>query len=300
MENSITILSVNCQGLHDYQKRRDVFHFLRNKQHCIYFLQDIHFQEKREKQVLAEWGYQAYFSSYTSNARGVGILFNNNFEFKIKQVIKDISGNYIMLLIESFEKDFLLVNVYGPNRDNPDFYINLKEQIQNLGIENVIIGGDFNLVLDAAKDYHNYKHVNNPKAKEEVENMIEDLELNDIWRELNPDSLRYTWRRVNPLQQARLDFFLISDPIVTYVDYVDIECSYRSDHSSILLKLKLNENTKHKTFWKFNASLLKDKLYADEINSEIRNIVQEYAINDNTNDIRDEDLVFSVDDDIFL
>ena len=46
--------------------------------------------------------------------------------------------------------------------------------------------------------------------------------------------------------------------------------------------------------------MLKDKLYGDEINSEIRNIVQEYTINDDINGIRDEDLLFSVDDDIFL
>ena len=83
MDNSISIVSVNCQGLNNKQKRRDVFHYLRNKKYNIYFLQDTHFEEKTEQYILSEWGYKGFFSSYTSNSRGVGILFNNNFEFKI-------------------------------------------------------------------------------------------------------------------------------------------------------------------------------------------------------------------------
>ena len=48
---------------------------------------------------MSEWGYKAYFSSHTSNSRGVAILFNNNFEFKLETVSVWDGGNSIIILI---------------------------------------------------------------------------------------------------------------------------------------------------------------------------------------------------------
>ena len=304
MSNSVSIVSVNCQGLHGNQKRRDVFHYLKNKKHSIYFLQDTHFEEKMERYILSEWGYLGYFSSHASNARGVAILFNNNFEFKIKNVVKGDGGNSIMVVAEIEQKDFLLVNIYGPNRDNPEFYNNLTNKIKELRINNVIIGGDFNLALNPVKDYCNYKNINNPKAKDAVDNMINDMELNDIWRDLNQDCFRYTRRRNNPFQQARLDFFLVSDQVVSFVEDADIELGYRTDHSMILLRLKFCDKLKCNTFWKFNSSLLKDKAYLDEIHREIKDVIEEYVASPYARDAIDTiplpDLQLTVPDDIFL
>ena len=93
MDKVVTIASLNCQGLGNPQKRRDVFHYLREKRFSICFLQDTHITEKLTRYVTAEWGYKAYFSTYTSQSRGVAILFNNSFEFKILKVIKGEDGN---------------------------------------------------------------------------------------------------------------------------------------------------------------------------------------------------------------
>ena len=206
------------------------------------------------------------------------------------------SGNYIIMLVEIQGE-----NVHGPKKDDPEFYSSLRIKIRELNVEHVVIAGDFNLVLDPKIDYYNYKQVHNLKAKEAIDDMVEQLDLNDIWRDLNPEYPRFTWRRTNPFQQARLDFFLISDSVVSLVHDVDIEYGYRTDHSGILLKLKLFENVKHNTFWKFNSSLLKDKKYLDEINEEISAVKQEYMVNLNTDDVpSDEEVQFSISDDIFL
>ena len=85
MSNTVKIVSVNCQGLSDPRKRRDVFHYLRQKSYSIYLLQDTHFDPKMENCIWAESGYKSYFASY--NSRGVAILFNNNFRiFREKSV----------------------------------------------------------------------------------------------------------------------------------------------------------------------------------------------------------------------
>ena len=51
------------------------------------------------------------------------------------------------------------------------------------------------------------------KSRDEVEIFKENFELTDIWRVLNPDATRFTWRRKNPEIQCRLDYFLISNTL---------------------------------------------------------------------------------------
>jgi hypothetical protein len=43
------------------------------------------------------WGFDCFFSSFSSNSRGVSILFNNNFEYEILKEKRDLNGNYLAL-----------------------------------------------------------------------------------------------------------------------------------------------------------------------------------------------------------
>ena len=79
--DKISLISANVQGLGNAQKRRDVFQFLRQKNASICFLQDTHFTDKQETNIRSEWGYECYFNCFTSQSRGVAILFNSNFDF---------------------------------------------------------------------------------------------------------------------------------------------------------------------------------------------------------------------------
>ena len=63
----------------------------------------------------------------------MAILFNNNFEFSVQKVYKDRAGNYVFTVVKIMNKDFLIVSLYGPNPDNPEFYIELEERINETG-----------------------------------------------------------------------------------------------------------------------------------------------------------------------
>ena len=75
----------------------------------------------------------------------------------------------------------------------------------------------FNLTLNPDLDCFNYKHINNPKARDFLSNVIEENNLFDTFMELHPSQRRYTWRRKNPLKQSRLDFFLVTENIVNLI-----------------------------------------------------------------------------------
>ena len=164
--------------------------------------------------------------------------------------------------------------------------------------------GDWNLVMNPSLDYYNYRNVNNVRAQETVVEMMDDLELTDIWRELNPEVLRYSWRRPTPFQQSRLDFFLVSDMLIGNVKDADIHYGYRSDHSLIDLHLAFSKEERHKGFWKFNSSLLKDINYATMVNETIENIVKQYAAypydRDNLGKIPKEQIQLTISDQLFL
>ena len=81
--------------------------------------------------------------------------------------------------------------------------------------------------------------------------------------------------------------------------------SYRSDHSSVVLSLQINEFRKGKGLWKFNTSLLKDKTYIEEVKKYINNVKEQYMLpvynfeyfKDNIND---ELMEFSISNQLFL
>ena len=262
MHGKVKISSSNVRGLHDYHKRKDLFNYLRNKNFQICCLQDTHFTESLEPYIRSEWGGNIIYNSYTSNSRGVCILFSNNFEYKILRTQADGAGNYMIVDMEIEGKQLTLVNIYGPNEDSPEFYRKLADITEKFENETCILCGDFNLVQDQEMDTSNYLHINNPKAKECVLNLKEDFNLVYPFRELKGNEKRYTWRKNNPLKQARLDFFLVSECFMPSILNVDTLPSYRSDHSTVVLSIKINEFKKGTGLWKFNNSLLKDLEYA--------------------------------------
>lgn len=303
MNSKLNILSLNVQGLGDSKKCRDVINFLKGKKPNICCIQDTHFTDKCIPYVRSSWGFECYFSNHTTQSRGVAILINNNFDFKFVSVETDDNGNLIRLDFKSCDKTISLFCLYGPNNDSPDFYSSIRDVIINID-NSCILVGDFNLVLDPTKDYHNYVNVNNPRAREKVLEMMSELNLVDCWREDHIEDIKFTWLRKNPIKQARLDFFLISNELYTIINECNIFPGYRSDHSLITLSLDLDKNIKGHSYWKFNNSLLRDNAFMNKIKETIKLTKLEYAsVNQDSDlpleEISNKDIKFNINDSLF-
>ena len=125
---SVTIGSVNCRGLSNDIKRRDIFNRCRKK-YDISILVDTHGTQEKEKQWTHEWGYKAHFSSHSSNSRGIAILMNSTFKYEVHKEIKDNSGNFLILDMTIQDYRLTLVAVYGPNEDRPSFFSDIKTKV---------------------------------------------------------------------------------------------------------------------------------------------------------------------------
>ena len=152
--SNITISSLNVRGLGNNDKRREIFQWLRKKKFSIYMLQEVHCTERYFETWAAEWGYTAFFSGIAGNKAGIAILFNNNFAFKVLRQTCDKEGRYLVIDLEVGGLILPICNIYAPNKDDPIciFFQNIRDQITMFRCKEIILGGDFNLVMDVKKD----------------------------------------------------------------------------------------------------------------------------------------------------
>lgn len=81
-----------------------------------------------------------------------------------------------------------MVNIYAPNNDNSNFFQNRLDHNLSFDFEEVIMGGDFNLVMDVQKDKKGGKATEHSNSLKEVQNKANSLDLVDGWRILNLDA----------------------------------------------------------------------------------------------------------------
>ena len=205
----LQVTSLNVRGLGEAAKRRQIFHYFNINSFNIIFLQETHCTKTSAPYWVSEWGHKMYSSFGTKDSRGVSILIKNSCSHTVHNCIVDEDGRYIILDISFDDILLTLVNLYGPNLDNPAFFENIIEQIENIPNDNRIIGGDFNLVLDNSKDKNGGSPIHSNKLSQKaVLSWMENGDLIDIWRFMHPNKKSFTWSRKKPYPiSCRLDFF---------------------------------------------------------------------------------------------
>lgn len=254
------------------KKRIQVYSWLKEQNQNIYFLQETHTTKDTEKIWENEWGYKAFFSGESSNSEGLAILINPNCKnINILEHKQIIPGRLQAIKAILDDKEFIFVNVYGPNKDSPNLFEDLQTYI-SLNDENVfIIGGDFNTVINDHIDRKGSNQIRNTKCKAVIKNIIETNELVDVWRVKNPDKRQFTWHSSQkPHSSSRLDYFLISSCILNKTKSVKITTGYKTDHSAVKLTIDTADVNRGPGYFKLNNSLLQDEKYLNMIKKSIK------------------------------
>ena len=276
--NQVRVLSANCQGLRDKAKRRDVINYFKDLKPSILCLQDTHLTIKEENNLRMLTEFECIISGKYTNSREVAILFNNNFEYKIIHKEIDNDGNYVMVDLDVSSVSLRLINIYAPNMDSPGFFQSILKLIEESQQDHLIVCGDFNLVLNPELDSFNYVNINNPRSRQCVLEMLQLHNMKDAFRYLHPTLKRYSWRRKNPIKQARLDYFIVSESLTDLIADCNIKPGYRSDHSILELDLVVNPFQRGRGLWKLNCSLLKNPEYLNMINHTIQDVLLSYVV----------------------
>ena len=88
----------------------------------------------------------------------------------------------------------ILINVYAPNDDCPEFIYMMECKMLELNCMNIILARDLNLALKMQIDKKGIIS-NNDKAAEQLRLLMSDHMISDVWRIRNPKKSMFTWRR---------------------------------------------------------------------------------------------------------
>ena len=230
------LCTFNVRGLGNKTKRQQIFQWLKDNKYEICLLQETHLTSRNETIWKNEWNGPCYFSGNSSNKAGVCILVDPNLNCSVIQHTDIVPGRLQALEISINEKDFYILNIYGPNSDDIDVFDHISTYLDSNSDKSFIIGGDFNTVVDCAVDKKNGRKDTHKNCRKKINSVRETHKLIDIWRVHHPSDTQYTWNsNTTPIISSRLDYFLISDNLLSYTLSCNIRCSYKSDHSVVEL-----------------------------------------------------------------
>ena len=155
------------------------------------------------------------FSHGSNHSRGVLVLINEQLQYEINNIVIDDEGQYILLEMTIQESPFLLLNLCAQLNEQIAFFQEILSAVQSAYFDTecrVVIGGDFNVHLDADLD-NSGGQIETKSTVKNIQDIMLEYNLIDIWRLRNPDKRQFTWRKRNPIIQRRIDFWLISDDL---------------------------------------------------------------------------------------
>ena len=293
-----------CARIATAPKRLDLWCKFKEMKADLVFLQETHLVEDDIEKLKREWNISIYLSGTTTNSKGVAILINNTFEYRVLNISRDLDGRYLQITLDVANLYAItFVNVYGPNRDSPLWYKTLFSNTSEAEADYTVYVGDSNVCLEDI-DFYNYITLRNPKSNSVIKENIEKLGLVDIWRLQHSETKKYTWGTKNPFKRARLDYFLINEDLLSLCPDAKIHSCYKSDHNVISLEINISKNEKERGSWKLNSTLLENKELVTLIKKEIKLIKQTYAIPvydlDNLDQIGDSNLQLTISNSLFL
>jgi len=237
----------------------NILGYLDSSRPDILMMQEIKTEEKNfPYNEFKNVGYNSFVSGQKSY-NGVAFLSKKNIENINLKFFND-KLNQARIIVGDLKlktKTIKLINIYVPN-GNPietDKYIYKKNWLELLikqiektkkDYENIIIGGDFNIIPDEIDVYNHKMYLNDALFKLEIRKKLREL-INlgfyDIYRYFNNDKQEYTfwdyqagsWQKNNGM---RIDHFLISNNLINNIKSVNINKKPRSkikpsDHTPI-------------------------------------------------------------------
>ena len=271
-QGKIKIATLNVRGLNDHNKRKIIINSLNNKNADIILLQETHLTESAAKKLETEWRNKLYHSYGSSASSGVTTSINNKLNHEMLSEWSDTNGRFHILRTRIESKTFCIINIYAPNKDDPDFFNSIIEKIEeNSDCDVTVLGGDFNLVIDPSKDRLKSLH-NPPNASQIVRSYIEKAHMVDSWRMVNPEANEFTWSRLSTNPSAsRIDMIFLPMAYANKIIESKISPCRRTDHKIVCTTLTVDEIERGPGVWKFNNKFLLDP----EFTSQIRELIQE-------------------------
>ena len=259
----------NVNGLGNPIKRKKILTQIKSKKIEVVFLQECHLTLAEAEKLCKGWVGQVFCNPGTSKSKGVITLVSKHIQLKCLNQIKDNTGRILIVLAEIYGVVVSLANIYAPNLDDASFFLELETKLHMAGDYDIIIGGDFNLLLDPLLDYSGGTISRTSKALLMLQRICKTLGLVDIWRILHPKERDYTYYSAAHKIYSRIDFFLVTKSFVPLVLDCTVGNIIISDHAWVCLEITYQLKKKSSSRWRLNTSLLQESETVEWLRLEI-------------------------------
>ena len=123
----------------------------------ICHLQETHFRPQDTYRLKVRGWKNTFHANRKQKKAGVAILISDKIDLKMKKIIRDKEGHYIMIKGSIQEEDVTIGNIYGPNIGAPQYIRQMLTDIKGEIDSNTIIVGDFNTSLTPMNGSSNQK-----------------------------------------------------------------------------------------------------------------------------------------------
>lgn len=265
----VNVVSWNINGCSTPIKRKKILNYLKSHGTDVAYIQESHFENENEALKLKrDWVGKIFHNSVSSKSRGVMILIHKKLHFVLLQQFKDDDGRLLCLQALINGVKVVLCNVYAPNKDEPKFIYKINEMLGNIE-GHVLLGGDFNNVLDEYIDRSTINTALVTKTGLALKSLREDIGLEDIWRLVHPLEKEYTFYTHSHKTYSRIDYFLISNACVDLVVNSKIGVIALTDHAPVELRINLQAVRVSRGRWRLNTSVLQDEQFVLSLQNDI-------------------------------
>ena len=233
----------------------------------IVFLQETHILKEDNIKISRRWQGSIYTASFTSQSRGVMTLIHNSVPFQVFNVSRDTFGRFLIIQGSLLSVNLTLVNICGPNTDEPNFFTNLFLTRASLPGE-YIIAGDWNCTLDPVYDRSTGADQTHNRSRTTIHHFIKELNLLDIWRHVNPSNIAYSCHSSTFQAYSCIDYFLISATLMSKVKDCYYDSILISDHGPCCMTYVDKNFVKGPPRWNLNQKWLKDEEFVEYVGND--------------------------------
>ena len=263
--HNIKICSLNVRGIKNRINRKALFKTLKAYSFDITAMQETYINEVDIK--LVEKELKGVIHSASSVGRSKGLITHFSTRIKKEDVtLLEKTDRIIISKVTQNDFEYFVVNVYAPCAEQEKilFYKNLEEtikkHIKNNELGNILCVGDFNCVLN-----NNLDIVSGNKHAERTVNSFNDfinnLKLEDKYRELYQDTKMFTWTNKDFSSARRLDYVFSGSNFNKFYIKPEIKSFPFSDHRAVIVDIRQKNEDRGAGIFKIDTSLFEDKNY---------------------------------------
>lgn len=212
-QNCLTLVTWNVRGIRTQSKKNKIFNYLHQIKPDICLLQETHLEKEDLNHFQCKEFTNIYSSTLNSKQCGVSILIHNKLLYNHLSTIIDSGGRFVIINGNLANHNLTIINIYGPNNDNPSFFHDIFSKINDTS--NIILAGDFNTVLDPNLDRSHFTRNNRHwRSTDTIKQYMQEFGLGDSWRSSHPQKRQYTYFSQVHKTSSRIDFILLSNALL--------------------------------------------------------------------------------------